>query len=89
MVTIQDGLWLVQVVLALVLIYKILVDKEPKKFLKKVEYIVKYLEKQTHLGNMGNFVELVLEVMSTKSITDQQIAKIIDFTRQVSGVTTK
>lgn len=89
MFSLQDGLWLVQIVLAVVLVYKILMSKEPKKFLKKVEYIMKYLERQSKLGNMGNFVELVLEIMSDKSVTEQEIQKIMDFTKQISGVSSK
>ena len=83
---IQEGLWLVQIALVIVLLYKILMDKEPKKFLKKVDYILRYLEKQSQLGNMGGFVELVMEIISNKSTTEQQIQKIMDFTRQISGV---
>ena len=89
MFSLQDGLWLVQIVLAVVLVYKILMSKEPKKFLKKVEYIIKYLERQSKLGNMGHFVELVLEIMSDKSVTEQEIQKIMDFTKQISGVSSK
>lgn len=81
--SLQDGLWLIQIVLAVVLVYKILVAKEPKKFIKRVEYIIKYLEKQSKLKNMGSFVEFVLEVMADKSVTEQAVDKIIEFTRQI------
>lgn len=79
----QDGLWLIQIVLAVVLVYKILMTKEPRKFVKRVEYIIKYLEKQSSLKNMGSFVEFVLEVIADKTVTEQAINKIIEFTKQV------
>jgi len=60
----------------MIMLYKLILGKADRRFLKRMEKVLKYIEKARDTENITKFVQMTLDIITNKVLTDKQLQNV-------------
>ena len=75
--------YVLSICLNVVALYKLIIGKASKKFIKRTRKVLEYIRKTREGENIAEFVELALDVLTNVGLTGNQVDEIRSSIRRV------